>query len=100
MNFFAGGENATMQPSCGQTASKAANFPASGCTTMPGSPDLGSWNVVDPPTGTALAAATRTPAGFFTDVVVGDEVAPEPVPVDALVGGEVDGLAAGVTDLS
>jgi len=73
-------------------ASKAANVPASGCTTMLGSPDLGSWKVVEPPTGTALADATRTPAGFATGVVVGADVDPDPAPVVALVDGDDVGV--------
>jgi len=68
---------------------------------MEGSPDLGSWNDAEPPTGTALAARMRVPEGFLTEVVVGED-APDPVAavVGAVgaVGAEVPELPTGVRD--
>src|SRR5580658_604207 len=78
-------KKATVQPSWGQMASKAAKTPADGWTTTAGSPVFGSLKMADPPTATALATATVLPGGVD---LVG--------PGFAVVGGGVTG--AGVME--
>src|SRR5579863_6414161 len=89
-NFRAESWNCTMHPAWGHTASKAANLPAEGCTTSPGSPELGSWKDAAPPTGTTLAAPMRVPGGTAACVVLGAEV------VGDVVGGVVAPVPADV----
>src|SRR5580704_1048970 len=76
----------TVQPACGHTASKAANFPALAWITIEGSPVRGSANDAAPPTGTSLAGPIAVPAGWPP---------PDPLVVGPAWGAEAEGGEAG-----